>query len=389
MQNIFYRIVFCFLAVSTFIGCNRDSGILPTPLEEDLGLRIPDSEIAQCKSCPSLRSFNLIYQDESRVDSVDIGRFQLGLGINNDYTQDGGIPAKIELFDYMEDENTFKLLNYDPLFELFLDHLGVPKDTLNEFHPFYEYTDAAISKIEKGFYNNRSAFCTSGFDKKFHEEFEISTRANLEGDPIAKDSISIVMSGADICAMRSIVDLMTFSIYPYEIIDQSESDIYNKNNFKYDTPFAELKFDNRNLASDVDFGPESSLDNDLVLGDCAIFRSNDRTVPVEFSLSMNIYTGKLTVKSEWEDNRVLHKVDVFLSKGEFSSRGIEVIRSVKEVNGFPNGATIDLPELKEILDRDGKVNVMLRVASQESARFDDTVNSIIFELTNGSCLELN
>ena len=287
----------------------------------------------------------------------------------------------------MQETDDFKHLNEDPFFRTFLDQLEVPDDTLFSLQPLTRYSNDVNQKIMDGFYDDVNAFCTDNHDEELYGATEVSFRRSADGNLVAPNSASICKLASDICAMRSIADLMTFSLYPYEIIDQSKEDRYNKNNFIYTDPFAELKFDNRNLVADVDFEEIEGVETDLKLGECPIFRSNDRTVPVEFAMDYSMENGQLQLKAEWEDGRPLHRANIILAVDEFALTNIRVVREIEDNDGFANGATMDLPELKNILEEEGNVAVFLQIASQESNDIDDTINSVIFEITEGTCEE--
>lgn len=381
-KNLFIYVILIAL-FGAFMSCNRDSGFTGSS-EEGFDVRIPDSDAAPCLSCPTLTNFSFSYLDEN-ASGIGGGHFLIGIGIDNDFTQFGGVPAKIDLFDYLIEEDEFKHLNDDPFFKMFLDQLNVPEDTLESLYPVASYSRFAESKLESGFYEDEDKFCTDNFDDGLFEFLDLPVRANTSGLNIAPDSVTICKLAADICAMRSIVDLMTFSLFPYELVDQTAEDLYNKDNFKYTNPFAVLKFDNRNLVNNVDFDPEEGVETNLNLGDCPIFRSNDRTVPTEFTLAYDRSTGELFVDAKWADEKPLLKVNVILAVEEFSFTGIRVSRKVESSNAFRNGTTIELPELSEILDDEGEVIVFLQISSQEGSKSEDTVNSLIFGLTNGSC----
>ena len=370
------------------MGCNRESNLVQDTNEDDLGLRIPEDDMAPCLTCPKLNSFSFSYKDETR-STVETGHFLLGMSIDNDHTQYGAIPVQIDLYDYMQEEGEFKYLNDDPFFRTFLDQLNVPDDTLRTLHPLTNYSKCTEDKIEEGFYNDESNYCTERGDIGLYSETMVDPKTNADGEIIAPDSVLICKLAGDICAMRSIVDLMSFNLFPYQIIDQSVENIYDKNNFRYEDPFAVLKFDNREFPQgDVEFDPEVDVKTDLKLGECPIFRSSDETnraVPAEFSLRYDRKSNKLYVGAEWSTGGPLTKVVILLSEGSFPTEGVSASEEKSNPNGFNGEVGFELPEFTETLDENGSVTVMIQVTHMVEG--EEVVNSVMFELTSGSCEE--
>lgn len=390
MQKRFF-LSFAVLAILILsMGCKRDSDPIQNTSVEDLGPRVPLEEVAPCMRCPKLNNFSFSYFDETRSRS-DAGNFLLGVSIDNDNTQYGAVPTRMELFDYMAEEDEFKYLNDDPFFKMFVDQLGFPQDTLFGLTPLLNYSAKATQKIEDGFYNDNNAFCSDRCDEDLYGALNIDVARNTEGVCIAPDSLTIFQNANDICAMRTIVDLLSFNLFPFEILDQSTGDLYNEDNFRYEDPFATLRFDNRNLVSDVDFDPEDNVPTDLNLGECPIFRSNDRSTPNAFTMSYDRENSTFKVSAEWADANPLYRANVVLALSEFSFTGIKVARNSSDVSSVDGSISVRLPELAQLLDDEGEVIVFLQIASslgEGRSATDDTVNSVIFEILTRDCDEL-
>lgn len=384
-KKVLIRICGLLTTTMLFLGCNRESDLIGAGNTE-LDARVPDNT-AVCERCPNLQSFSFSYLDETR-SSLESGHFLLGFSLENDLTQYGAVPVEIDLFDYMQEDDSFKSLNDDPFFQMFIEQLGVSADTLKNLQALTNYSATAQQKIQDGFYNNQSNFCIDRQDQGLYNFTQVAVEQNELGDLIAPDSALICLAANDVCAMRSVVDLMTFSLYPYEQADQTAANPYDKTNFRYEDPFAVLNFDNRNLVADVDFGEIEGINTSLMLGECPIFRSNDRTVPVEFKMEYDKESSELVVFADWADGKPLYRVNVILAVGELALTGIRLARDIVDNEGLQDGVSVELPELFEILENENEVLVFLQIASQEAEDTDDTVNSVIFELTKGSCQEL-
>ena len=110
--------------------------------------------------------------------------------------------------------------------------------------------------------------------------------------------------------MRQVADLVTYNMFPLELIDEAAADKYAKSNIRFEDAFASVTFDSREVLGDRKVEDVAGIDLDLKLTDCPIFLSNDGTIPEEFEMKYDLQSGKFFVDAKWDGNISAARVSV-------------------------------------------------------------------------------
>ena len=376
------------LSTLAFTGCRKDSTLTPTT--DPLELRNPDEVAEPCLNCPELLTCSFKYLDENR-SSTGEGHFLMGFGFDNDRTQYGGVPIATDLFDFREDTEEVVPLNGNPAFDALLESLGVPTDTLRNLHIFTDYTECSTGKFEDGFYNNIENWCEERCDSTagdFDNEMTVATRFNENGNCISRDSFEICLLASDICAMRQVADLVSYSMYPLALIDETAAEPYDKSNLQFADAFASVTFDSREVLGDRNVEEVAGVDLDLKLTDCPIFLSNDGMIPAEFEMKYDLKSGKFFVSADWAMGVPMARASVSVTFSNDPNAEVIQREVIDRPNGFPEGVSIDLPELAEMLTSGtDEVTVLLAVESfVPDLSLPRTINTLMWKYGLSDCV---
>ena len=333
---------FSLLAVLALMGCRKDSALSLD--SEPLQLRTTEED----DRCPELKTFSFKYADETR-SSVPDGHFLIGFSVKNDETQYPGVPLKTDMYDFREETGELLMLNDDPSFEALLGLLDVPTDTLNDY---LEFTDLSRK----------------------------STGNEL-------DSLLICLLASDINAMRGVVDIVDFNLYPLEVIDPNLLPNPNiRSNFLYLDPFASVAFDSRDVIGNLDIEEITGVDLDVPLSQKPIFKSNDEITPAEFEMKYDFSNGQLFVSAEWPTEQPLTRVSILAME---NGPNAEVMQGdiTDRTNGFPNGATLYFPELAAMIaGNQNEVSVLIAIEGfVADPSIPRTVNTLLLTFGRNKC----
>ena len=363
MPKNIYQFLLGLSSILFFFQCNPDLTHTPSQFSN---LIIHED----CNACPAPRAINFSYSAESAA-------FKYAISVQNELTQYHALPVKIDLFQENE-SGTLQNLTDIPEFITLLETFGIPEDTLSNIIPFNRYSIKQMQSITNGLVDEITP-CNSCEDQ--YQWPEVPLAYTESGNCIAPDSLNYVISDSDLCAMMNITHALSFSFFPFELIDPSKKlESPDKSNVQFDQPFFQFSFDKRNLEASIDLPSPLTINTNLSLTDCPIFNANDGSIPNEFGLGFDYEMGIFSLTATWSDGSQLKDIELFVYTGDEISQ-TPSYSWVGTFSQLTNGS-IQLSGLKDHFGATTTSTVALILRSDATT---PTINQLVFSLVHANC----